>query len=123
MSPSLKWGASLFLPRADEERHLGILLWGNAGPSAHWRSNNRVLDYFDLKGVIESVIPSASFKRVERPDLVCWQSKFGETTERIGFAGLVASERTKAIGSSHPVLFAELNLDSFAHVDGATDIS
>jgi phenylalanyl-tRNA synthetase beta chain len=100
-------------PEAKEERHLGILLWGNSAPAAHWRSHNRVLDYFDLKGVIESVLPSVSFKRVERPGLtLAVEIWLGE--KRIGFAGQVVSERTKAIGSTHPVLFAELNIDSVA---------
>jgi phenylalanyl-tRNA synthetase beta chain len=106
-------GRVFILPEGKEERHLGILLWGNTAPTAHWRSNNRILDYFDLKGVIESALPSASFKRVERPDLTLaveiWRNE-----ERIGFAGQVASERTKAIGASHPVLFAEINIDSVA---------
>jgi phenylalanyl-tRNA synthetase beta chain len=101
-------------PEGKEERHLGILLWGNSAPAAHWRSHSRTLDYFDLKGVIESVVPSASFKRVERPDLMLaveiWRNE-----ERIGFAGQIVSERTKTIGATHPVLFAELNIDSFAH--------
>jgi len=100
-------------PEGKEERHLGILLWGNSAPTAHWRSHNRILDYFDLKGVIESVVPSASFKRVERPELTLaveiWRNE-----ERIGFAGQVVSERTKTIGATHPVLFAELNIDSIA---------
>jgi phenylalanyl-tRNA synthetase beta chain len=39
--------------------------------------------------------------------------------QRLGFAGLIASERTNAIGPSHPVLFAELNVDSIANVAGA----
>jgi phenylalanyl-tRNA synthetase beta chain len=102
-------------PEGREERHLGILLWGNSAPSAHWRSGNRILDYFDLKGEIESVIPSASFKRVERPDLTLaveiWRNE-----ERIGFAGQVVSERTKTIGATHPILFAELNIDSVGHL-------
>ncbi len=104
-------------PEGREERYLGILLWGNSGPSAHWRSKNRILDYFDLKGVIESVIPSASFRRVERPGLIL-AVEIWRGAERIGFAGQVASERTKPIDSTHPVLFAELNLASFAHLEG-----
>jgi len=104
-------------PEGREERGLGILLWGNSGPSAHWRSHNRILDYFDLKGVIESIIPSASFKRVERPGVILAVEIWRET-ERIGFAGQVASEQTKPIDSTHPVLFAELNLGSFAHLEG-----
>jgi phenylalanyl-tRNA synthetase beta chain len=104
-------------PEGTEERHIGILLWGNSRPSAHWRSKNSILDYFDLKGVIESVIPSATFKRVERPGLrLAIEIWLG--TERIGFGGVVGSSWTKAIDSTHPVLFAELNLDSFAHLGG-----
>ncbi|HEX8899552.1 MAG TPA: phenylalanine--tRNA ligase subunit beta, partial [Chthoniobacterales bacterium] len=38
-------------PEGNEERHLGIVLWGKLTSSAHWRSHNRSLDYFDLKGV------------------------------------------------------------------------
>ena len=106
-------------PDASEERHLGILLWGNAGPSAHWRSDDRPLDYFDLKGVIESVVSSASFKRAERPDLFSMAVEIWRGDQRIGFAGLLASERTKTIGPSHPVVFAELNVDSIANVAGA----
>jgi phenylalanyl-tRNA synthetase beta chain len=102
-------------PEGSEERHLGILLWGNTAPSAHWRSDNRILDYFDLKGAIESVIPSASFKLVERPDLAL-AVEIWRNDERIGFAGQVASERTKTIGATHPVLFAELNTDSVARL-------
>jgi phenylalanyl-tRNA synthetase beta chain len=102
-------------PEGSEERHLGILLWGNSAPSAHWRSHNRILDYFDLKGAVESVISSASFKRVERPDLML-AAEIWRNDERIGFAGQVASERTKTIGATHPVLFAELNIDAVAHL-------
>jgi phenylalanyl-tRNA synthetase beta chain len=106
-------------PNASEERHLGILLWGKAGPSVHWRSDDRPLDYFDLKGVIESIVPSASFKRVERPDLFLLAAEIWRDDQRIGNAGLIAAERTKTIGPSHPVLFAELNVDSIAHMAGA----
>src|SRR4051812_20977872 len=40
-------------PDGREERHLGIILWGKAAPAAHWRSDDRILDYFDLKGMTE----------------------------------------------------------------------
>jgi len=106
-------------PDASEERHLGILFWGNSGPSAHWRSDDRALDYFDLKGVVESVVPSASFKRVERPDLFSLAAEIWRNDKPIGFAGVIASERTKTIGPRHPVLFAELNVDSIANVGSA----
>jgi phenylalanyl-tRNA synthetase beta chain len=74
-----------------------------------------VLDYFNLKGVVESVVPSASFKRVERPDLSLaveiWRDE-----KRIGFAGQIVSERSRMIDANYPILFAELNLDSIAHL-------
>jgi phenylalanyl-tRNA synthetase beta chain len=100
-------------PDGKEERHLGILLWGQSAPSAHWRSNNRPLDYFDLKGLIESVVPSASFKRVERPDFSL-AVEICRNDQSIGVAGQVVSERAKAIDPTYPVFFAELNIDSVA---------
>jgi phenylalanyl-tRNA synthetase beta chain len=102
----------VFLPRdGTEERHLGIVLWGRLAPSAHWRSQDRPLDYFDLKGVIESIIGPATFRRTERPDLVL-AAEIIANEKRIGFAGQLSSEQAKAIGSPHPVLFAEINLES-----------
>jgi phenylalanyl-tRNA synthetase beta chain len=98
-------------PDAKEERHLGIVLWGKLAPSAHWRSQDRSLDYFDLKGVIESVIGPTSFKRVERHGLVLAAEIFSNE-QRVGFAGQISTEQIKAIGSTHPILFAEMNLEA-----------
>jgi phenylalanyl-tRNA synthetase beta chain len=96
-------------PDGGEERHLGIVLWGNTASAVHWRSQDRALDYFDLKGVIESVIGPASFKRTERADLVLALEIFAKE-QSVGFAGQVSSQQTKAINATDPVLFAELNL-------------
>ena len=96
-------------PDAREERHLGILLWGKLAPSIHWRSQDRTLDYFDLKGVIESAVGPASFKRTDRPDLILAVEIFAND-QSLGFAGQVSTEQTKAVGSTDPVFFAELNL-------------
>jgi len=98
-------------PDAKEERHLAIVLWGKMEPAVHWRSQNRTFDYFDLKGVIESVIGPATFKRTERPNLVLGVEIFSNE-QRIGFAGQVSSDRAKTIGAATPILFAELNLES-----------
>ncbi|HEV2804823.1 MAG TPA: phenylalanine--tRNA ligase subunit beta [Chthoniobacterales bacterium] len=98
-------------PDAREERHLGIVLSGKLAPSVHWRSPDRLVDYFDLKGVIESVIGPASFRRTERPDLVLAVEIFAKE-QPIGFAGQISSEKTKALGSTYPVWFAELNLEA-----------
>jgi phenylalanyl-tRNA synthetase beta chain len=98
-------------PDGNEERHLGVVLWGKLAPAAHWRSQDRIFDYFDLKGVIESVIGPATFKRTEHPDLVLAVEIFANE-QRVGFAGQVSSDRTTTINSTHPVLFAELNLEA-----------
>jgi phenylalanyl-tRNA synthetase beta chain len=100
-------------PDANEQRHLGIVLAGKVAPSVHWRSEDRLLDYFDLKGVIESVIGPASFRRTERPGLVLAVEIFARE-QPIGVAGQISSERTKALGSSYPVWFAEINLAAHA---------
>jgi phenylalanyl-tRNA synthetase beta chain len=100
-------------PEAKEERHLGIVLSGKLAPSVHWRSQDRILDYFDLKGVIESVIGPVSFRRTERPDLVLAVEIFANERQ-MGFAGQISSEQAKALGASHPVWFAEVNLEVHA---------
>jgi phenylalanyl-tRNA synthetase beta chain len=47
----------VFPPSKDEERHLGILLWGNIGSASNWRSQTRRnLDLFDLKGTLEAIV-------------------------------------------------------------------
>jgi phenylalanyl-tRNA synthetase beta chain len=98
-------------PDAHEERHLAIVMSGKLAPTAHWRSEDRVLDYFDLKGVIESAIGPASFRRTERPDLVLAVEIFSNE-HQIGFAGQISSEQAKALGSTYPIWFAEINLEA-----------
>jgi phenylalanyl-tRNA synthetase beta chain len=101
-------------PDAKEERHLGILLWGELAPSAHWRSYNRLLDNFDLKGVIESVMGVVTFKPVDRLGFVFAVEIWSEG-RLLGYGGQVALEYTKTVGPTRPVLVAELNLDSQIH--------
>ncbi|MEY2506216.1 MAG: phenylalanyl-tRNA synthetase beta chain [Verrucomicrobiota bacterium] len=103
-------GRVFLAPEAQEERHLGILLWGNTAPAVHWRAQQRPFDYFDLTGVIEAVVGPAIFKRTERVDLTLAVEIFSND-QRIGVGGQVASGQLKAIGQTHPVFFAELNLD------------
>ena len=56
-------------PSGKEERHLGILLWGNVASAPHWRSQaRRSLDLFDLKGALECVVPNLSFRPGQFPD-------------------------------------------------------
>src|SRR5882724_4706485 len=62
-------GRAFIPPSGKEERHLGILLWGNVASAPNWRSQTkRSLDLFDLKGALECVIPILSFRPGQFPD-------------------------------------------------------
>jgi phenylalanyl-tRNA synthetase beta chain len=101
-------------PGGNEERHLGIVLWGKLEPGAHWRSQDRALDYFDLKGVIESVMGPVTFKRTDQSDLVL-ATEIWSNEQRLGIAGQLGSAEMKAIGSTHAAWFAELNIAPQIH--------
>jgi phenylalanyl-tRNA synthetase beta chain len=100
----------IFVPPAGkEERHLGILLWGNATSRPHWQvSDKRRLDLFELKGAIESLnVAAVSFRRSEHPDLAL-ASEICVNQRPIGFAGQLRAGKVDAPGA---VLVAELDVD------------
>jgi phenylalanyl-tRNA synthetase beta chain len=100
----------VFPPSENEERHLGILLWGNIESASNWRSQTRRhLDLFDLKGTLEGIVPNLSFGQAKRPDFALAVDIFSDH-ERIGFAGQLSADKSGAPGS---VFIAELNLDRF----------
>jgi len=100
----------IFLPpRANEHKHLGILLWGNATSAPHWRlQQNYRLDFFDLKGAIESLaLPGISFRRGDHADLSVATEIF--SNERaIGFLGQLREGKVDAPGAA---FVAEFDLD------------
>src|SRR5438094_565995 len=101
-------GRAFIPPSGKEERHLGILLWGNVASAPNWRSQaKRGLDLFDLKGALECVVPNLWFRPGKFPDLalavdVC------SGDQRIGFGGQLSAGKSSAPGS---VLVAELHAD------------
>ena len=98
----------VFQPSEDEERHLGILLWGNIASASNWRSQTRRdLDLFDLKGILEGIVPNLSFASAKRPDFGLAIEIFSDN-KPIGFAGQLSADKSSAPG---PVYIAELNLD------------
>jgi phenylalanyl-tRNA synthetase beta chain len=103
-------------PGGTEERHLGIVLWGKVEPGAHWRSQDRALDYFDLKGLIESVMGPVTFKRADRSDLVL-AAEIWSNEQHLGIAGQLGSADMKALGSTHAAWFAELNIAAQIHAE------
>jgi phenylalanyl-tRNA synthetase beta chain len=101
----------VFPPSGEEERRLGILLWGNVASAPNWRSQTRRnLDLFDLKGTLESIVPNLSFRPGKSSDLALavevWSSG-----QPVGFGGQLSASKSSAPGS---VLVAELraNADS-----------
>jgi len=103
-------GRAFIPPSAKEERHLGILLWGNVASAPNWRSQaRRSLDLFDLKGALECVIPNLSFRPGQFPDLAL-AVDICSADERIGFGGQFVASKSSAPG---PVLVAEVNADLF----------
>src|SRR5712692_2635476 len=108
-------------PAGKEERHLGILLWGNAASAPHWRTReNRQLDFVDLKGTLESLkIPALSFRPGEDVDLAL-ATEILSWNRAIGFAGQLSAQRRSTISAPGGVFFAELEVDPILSSDETT---
>jgi len=103
-------GRAFIPPSGKEERHLGILLWGNVASAPNWRSQaRRSLDLFDLKGALESVVPNVSLRPGKFPDFAL-AVDICSADAPIGFGGQLVASKTSTPG---PVLVAEVNTDLF----------
>src|SRR4051812_4399564 len=103
-------GRAFIPPSGKEERHLGILLWGNINGAPNWRpQTRRSLDLFDLKGTLETIVPNLSFQSGQFPDFAL-AIDIWSADERIGFGGQLAASKANTAG---PVLVAELDADRF----------
>jgi phenylalanyl-tRNA synthetase beta chain len=99
-------------PTGKEERHLGILLWGNSAAVSHWRVRaKRRLDFFDLKGAIESLqIKSLSFRRSEHRDFAL-ATEILSREQVVGFSGQLSASCTSELDAAGPIFFVELDAD------------
>ena len=101
-------GRTFIPPDGKEERHLGILLWGNLSRSPNWRwQTSRGLDLFDLKGALECVVPGLSFRSAKYPDLA-FAVDVWSGDHMVGFGGQLSATKSSTLG---PVLIAELHAD------------
>ena len=109
-------GRTFIPPKGKEERHLGVLLWGNIASAPDWRPQlNRRLDLFDLKGALDIVVPDLSFRPGKFPDLTLPVDIYsGE--RMLGFAGQLSSAKSNAPGL---VFVAELHADLLLKPDEA----
>jgi len=110
-------GRTFIPPKGKEERHLGVLLWGNVASAPDWRSQtNRRLDLFDLRGALDVVVPKLSFRPVNVSDLGLTIDIYSGN-RMIGFGGQLSSAKSNAPG---PVFVAELHADLLLKPDELT---
>ena len=103
-------GRSFIPPSGKEERHVGILLWGNVASEPNWRSQiKRSFDLFDLKGVLECVVPRMWFRPGKFAGLALVVEVWSGD-QRVGFGGQLSATKSSAPGR---VLVAELHGDLF----------
>src|SRR5438132_602804 len=101
-------GRAFIPPSGKEERHLGILLWGNVASASNWRSQaRRSLDLFDLKGTLECIVPNLSFRPAKSADFAL-EVEVWSGDQQVGFGGQLSTSKSSAPG---PVLVADVNLD------------
>jgi phenylalanyl-tRNA synthetase beta chain len=106
----------VFPSSKDEERHLGILLWGNIASASNWRSQTRRnLDLFDLKGVLEGLVPNLSFQSAKLPDFALAVEVYSGD-KPVGSGGQLSPGKSSATGS---VFVAEVNLDGLPRAASA----
>jgi phenylalanyl-tRNA synthetase beta chain len=96
-----------------EERRLALLCSGAMQDVVNWRAREaRKLDFFDLKGVVESLSAGAlAFKRSERAGLA-FAADILHDDKVIGFAGQLAGEQRDKLGATAPVLILELQVNA-----------
>jgi len=98
-------------PDVREERRAGFLVWGKRVSDPHWRAADQGrLDFFDLKGAVESVFPDKlSFQRSTHPSL-SMAAEIYDNNQLIGIAGQLSTLSLK-IDAPGGVFVAELSLD------------
>lgn len=100
--------------KPSEPLHLGILLSGQLKPVG-WDSKSKLLDFFDLKGIIEMFfarfkIVDVSYELVESGYLDEPRSKTIIGKKEVGVLGRVSSEILKKSNILQEVYFAEIDL-------------
>jgi phenylalanyl-tRNA synthetase beta chain len=97
-------------PSGVEKRRVGILLWGNVSGEAHWRSERRQLDFFDLKGAIDLSRGDLSFRRGQK-DTFALAMEITAGNQLVGLAGQLSNSLASKMNASGGVFVAEVSLD------------
>jgi phenylalanyl-tRNA synthetase beta chain len=98
-------------PSGREERRVGFLVWGHSVSDPHWRKPDRSqLDFYDLKGAVESVFPEKlSFRGSTHPNLSI-AAEIYANKQLIGIAGQLSTWCLK-MDAPGGVYVAELSQD------------
>jgi len=102
----------VFVPRApgeapDERERMGVVLSGH-GP-AHWSGTRRAVDFYDIKGVLESVFEISGVRAVK------WQGGDAPKYLHPGVAARIVDGKGDAlgvVGELHPTLVRAFELDA-----------
>ena len=99
-------------PEGKEERKLGILVCGNAVSAHDWRTQTkRRLDFFDLKGALDSVgLPRMSLRRTRHVDLAM-AAEILSADRVVGLVGQLSAARASAVDAPGAVFIAEVDVD------------
>jgi len=97
-------------PSGVEKKRVGILLWGSVSGGAHWRSEKRQFDFFDLKGAIELSRGDLSFRRGQK-DNFALAAEITAGNQLVGLAGQLSDSLASKINASGGVFVAEVSLD------------
>lgn len=103
-----------------DEKEIVAILWTGTRSDPAWHSKETPCDFFDIKGVIESLFKGLNFKDTvftHMPDDDCNYTRPDETAqilynnELIGIMGMVAPSVLQNFGLKQTVYIAEINID------------
>lgn len=106
-----------------EQQQLIVALTGSTATNKHWSASERMVDFYDIKGMLESLaasigIKNATLKPASAPQPLfsanCIELNDGNSV--IAFAGEIAPTALKAFGVETHVFVCVLNLWMLPHV-------
>ncbi len=96
----------------NEERRLAFSFAGKVQDAPDWRSTTkRALDFFDIKGALESVTKHLAFRTMKHPDLAMG-AEVSAGDKVVGCIGQLAARHASILGAENPVFVAEINLEA-----------
>lgn len=95
-------------PQTTEQRRLAFVFWGSTTSEVHWKAPRRMLDFFDIKGAVESAVNrKLSFVRSQHPNLAL-AADIRVEGDQIGIVGQLSGTLASKIGAIGGVFVAEI---------------